>query len=112
MDGANTANTREEIRQQAVQRLSAREKKATRQALYDAAFADAQDKQVRKRLREVPKPLTAQRQKEIAVPDSLREIRAMNKRDVEDRRPHCTTRPDRTNKRGGGSKGFVPWCRK
>lgn len=29
---------------------------------------------------------------------------------LEDKRPHCKPRPNRGKSKGGGSKGFVPWC--
>ncbi|QCS37253.1 hypothetical protein [Tortoise microvirus 75] len=37
-------------------------------------------------------------------------VRAEKKDPWEDNRPHCKPRPNRAKSKGGGGKGFVPWC--
>lgn len=74
------------------------------------------DPEARRQLYEVTRQRqTVRRAPSAKLPDhadTLREVQQMNKRDVtkEDTRPHCKQRPNDSKSKGGGGKGFVPWC--
>lgn len=115
-DGARIANARESVRQDAIRATTrvSNTDHAVRAGLIDVANSGKIGKRV-VMAPTLPRPDVHKRtlpKKALPEADSLRDIRAMNKRDipVDDKRPHCKTRPNNDRKGGGGGKGFVPWC--